>query len=297
MNLSRRDFTTTIAAITCSLTPLKAAPPKTHHADLTGRIGITTGSFSRHFSKEQRPDKIRLLDLPAMMRDELDMHVLDLMTANVPSFEPTYLSKLRDRAEQAGCILTNLKMNQKGIDMGSPDPETRRKAIESYKLTIESASLLGCRWVRPLPMFEAPDFNAYVQSYRELIEFAADKGITLLMENFGWIQDDPDAIPRTIKAVGEGLAASIDTGNWTDRARYEGLQKAYPLAVTCDFKAKGLGKSGEHDAYDLERCFQIGWEVGYRGPWFFEHTNPKLAKLTQDLVMLRDMLRKWAQQQ
>ena len=296
MTLTRRDFSKAIVtALGFSGTSLQAAAPRARH-DLSGKIGMTTGSFGRHFSETASKEKIRLLDLPALMRDELDMHVLDLMTANLPSMEPKYLSKLRDRAEQVGCTLTNLKMNQKGIDMGSPDEEDRSRAIEVYKATIDAASVLGCRWVRPLPLPIAPDFDAYVRSYRELIVYAKEKNISLLIENFGWIQDDPGAIPRVIEAVGEGLSASVDTGNWTDRARYDGLARSFPLAVTCDFKAKTLGPSGRHDAYDLKRCFQIGWDAGYRGPWFFEHTNASLSKLMKEMKLLRDMIRTWTNQ-
>ena len=65
-----------------------------------------------------------------------------------------------------------------------------------------------------------------------------------------WMRDAPDAIPAIVAAVGRGLAAAPDTGNWTD-SRHKGLAKAFPLAVTCDFKAQQLGPQGEHAPYDL----------------------------------------------
>tara|TARA_R110002049_G_scaffold4601_5_gene32545 strand:+ start:752607 stop:753557 length:951 start_codon:yes stop_codon:yes gene_type:complete len=315
MQVTRRDFsraavavlssTTTLgsaATLCCPSTLLQAAVPSNKHDDLVGKIGITTGTVMRHLSETATEGKIRLLDLPVILRDELDMDVLDLMSANLPSLEPAYLTKLRDRAERAGCTLTNLKMNQKGIDMGSPDPETRKLAMVDYKKSIDAAAVLGCRWARPLPLFDAPDFDAYVQSYRELVEYAAEKDIAMLIENFGWIQDDPDAVPRVLDAVGDGLFVSVDTGNWTDAARYQGLENAYPHAVTCDFKVKTMSAPDAqgvigHDAYDLERCFQIGWDAGYRGPWFFEHMDKSLPKLMQELALLRDMIRGWTQQQ
>ena len=303
MSLTRRDFNRVAAATLGSgSASLRAEGPESSNDDLRGMIGVTTGTFGRHLSINAEAGKLRLLDLPVLMRDELDMKVLDLMSANIPSTEHHYLSQLRDRAVQAGCTITNLKMNQKGIDMGSPDPEIRREAVENYKSTIDAAAILGCRWVRPLPTSTAPDFDAYVQSYREMIDYAAEKNITLLIENFGWIQDDPDAIPRVLETVGEGLDVSVDTGNWSDRARYEGLEKAFPRAVTCDFKAKTLGPPDEngiaaHHAYDLRRCFQIGWDAGYRGPWFFEHVDKSLTKLLRELKLLRDMIRTWTDQQ
>jgi hypothetical protein len=102
-----------------------------------------------------------------------------------------------------------------------------------------------------------------------------------------------DAIPTLIDKVGEGLAASPDIGNWNDDNRYEGLAKAFPHAVTCDFKARELGEDGSHRLYNLERCFRIGWDAGFRGPWCFEHTHADLNHLLRDLALLRDMVRGW----
>ena len=53
-----------------------------------------------------------------------------------------------------------------------------------------------------------------------------------------------------------------DTGNWADDVRYAGLEKAFPHAVTCDFKAFELGADGSGDRYartcecDLHRSEQ-----------------------------------------
>jgi hypothetical protein len=148
--------------------------------------------------------------------------------------------------------------------------------------------------VRPLPASTRPDLKIYAASYRELIAYAAPHGISLLIENFGWMQSDPDAIPAVIKLVGQGLSAQPDTGNWdNDDARYTGLARAFPFAVSCDFKARALGPNGEHDAYDLARCFAIGWDAGFRGPWCFEHTHKDLPALWRNLRSLRDQLRQW----
>jgi hypothetical protein len=261
---------------------------------LAGELGVTTGSFVRHLTAEAQAGKLRLLDLPQVMRDELDMRVIDLMTATLPSLEPEYLQKLRDAAERAGCVLTNLKMNQRDLHLGSNDEAERRRAIDEYKRTIDAAALLGVRWVRPLPGPQRPDIATLASAFRELIDYAAPKGISLLIENFGWLASDPAAIPDIIKAVGSGLAAQPDTGNWSDNTiRYAGLARAFPLAVTCDFKARNLGPAGEHDAYDLKRCFDIGWDAGFRGPWCFEHAHENLQELYTNLRLLRDRLRQW----
>jgi len=237
--------------------PVNAADAKKSFP-LAGEIGITTGSFVRHLSPTARAGKLRLLDLPELLRSELDMRVIDLMTATLVSLEPGYCEQLRAAADRAGCVLTNLKMNNPGLELGSADEAKHRHALAEYQRTMDAAARLG-----------------------------------VLVENFGWMQGDPDAIPALIKAVGPGLRAQPDTGNWTDAARYDGLAKAFPFAVSCDFKAKELGADGAHAAYDLKRCFQIGWDAGFRGPWCFEHQHADLAQLLKNMARLRDLLRGW----
>src|SRR5215203_1916054 len=104
--------------------PLAAVLPRTlpgasSTPALQGELGITTGSLMRNISA----GKFKLIDLPRRMRDELGMRVIDLMTATLESLEPAYVERLRSEAENAGCVLTNLKMNQKGLEMASPDEE------------------------------------------------------------------------------------------------------------------------------------------------------------------------------
>lgn len=298
MNVDRRSFLkSTLPGVVCLPRFLFAADsPSTKlkkPKNVVGEIGLTTGSFMRHLSVKAAKGKLRLLDLPQIMRDELDMRVIDLMTRTLASFKPDYIDDLRDRAEKAGCIITNLKMNQRGLDMASPDAATRKKALDEYKRTIDVAARLGCRWVRPSPTAKKPDLKRLAVAYRELIDYSAPKGITLLVENAGWILNDPDGIPEVIKEVGKGLDASPDTGNWTDAARYEGLQKAFPFAVTCDYKAYMLGPKDEHPRYDLKCCFEIAWKAGFRGPWCIEHFNDTLPGLLRGFGRVRDMLKRW----
>src|SRR5262245_18146848 len=261
---------------------------------LTGEIGITTGSFVRHLSESPQAGRLRLLDLPQIMREEMDMRVIDLMTATLVSLEPAYLEQLRGAAEKAGCILTNLKMNLRELDLGSEDEETRRHAIDEFKGTIDAAVILGVRWVRPLPGNRRPQLATLAKSYRELIEHAAPHGISLLVENFGWLSGDPDALPEMIKAIGSGVAAQPDTGNWANNdVRYAGLARACPLAASCDFKFMAIADDGSHAAYDLKRCFDIGWDAGFHGPWCFEHANDDLAAQLRNFQLMRDRLRGW----
>lgn len=294
--MNRRTFIhSSVCAAALSTLP-RSARAAEKPSTLAGEVGITTGSFMRHLSAEPRAGKLRLLDLPKIMHEELGMKVIDLMTATLASMEPAYLDQLRASADKARCVLTNLKMNNPGLDLASADANVRRHAIDEYKRTMDAAARLGVRWVRPLPGPKRPDFAHVASAYRELIDYGRSRGLTLLVENFGWMQDDPDAIPALIQAVGPELRSQPDTRNWTDRARYEGLTKAFPYAASCDFKPYALEPDGSHPRFDLKRCFQIGWQAGFRGPWCLEHFHDDLTQQFREMGILRDRLHQWTRE-
>ena len=299
MNFTRRTFlkSTVVTAVATIALPRGLAGEKSKTVDknpLAGEVGITTSSLSAHVASRPTKSKFTLLELPRIMRDELDMRVIDLNTSTLASEEPAYLDKVRAAADKAGCILTNLKLNQRGLDMNSRDKDVRDKALAIYKKSIDAAARLGLKWARPLPLKPKPDMAIHVASYRELADYAAERNIQMLIENYGWMESDPKSVPKLVKAIGRNVAVSPDTGNWKDNTvRYKGLAAAFPLAVSCDFKARKLGPNGEHELYDLKRCFQVGWKTGFQGPWCLEHANSNRETLFRELALLRDMLRGW----
>ncbi len=291
MNMTRRGF---LAGCVAGLAGGQLAAAAETKAELAREVGITTSSLGGHVALKPNAEQFSLFDLPGVLRESLDMRVIDLNTTTLGEAGPAELDRFRNAAEKAGCFLTNLKMNQRDLNMDSPDAAVRSHAIREYKRSIDVAARLGCRWARPLPRAEEPDWETHVAGYRELADYAGEKGVEMLVENFGWMQDDPDALPRLVAAIGSNVAASPDIGNWdSDELRFQGLEKAFPLAVTCDFKARGLTADGTHYKYDLRRCFEIGWKAGFRGPWCLEHTHPDRAILFRELSLLRNGLRVW----
>ncbi len=259
---------------------------------LERKLGIVTASFTPDF--RNRGGELSLIEFPKLMRDEWDLEVMDLNTMNFDSFERDYLESLKSAIVDAGRIATNLKMNQK-VDMCSPDSEIRSEAMRVYKESIDVAQFLGLRWVRPLPRAEPPEMGRQLAALDELIDYAGERGITVLVENFGWMMDDSDSVVDLVNRIGpDRVGVGIDTGNWSDnQVRFRALEKTFPLAVTCDFKAKKMTESGGHPDYDLKRCFEIGWDAGFRGPWCFEHGGQEFIVRVRNIIRLRDSLERW----
>jgi sugar phosphate isomerase/epimerase len=285
--ISRRNFAKVTAAV--ALTPTAMATAGTRPS-LERVVGITTGGLNH-----QRENKmLDVMSLPRFLRDELGMQLIDLNTRWLTAFDDQYIGKVRENAEKAGCYFSNLKVNHRYGSLTTGEPAGRRKAMEHSQKLVRVAQRLGARWMRfSFPKTSASAKPAAVQPYRELAIYAEERGVQLLVENGGWLKSDPDGIPRMVKLIGRNLAPAPDTGNWDDDSRWEGLKKAFPGAVTCDFKVFELNDQRQHERYDIRRCFDIGWQAGFRGPWAIEHWNDDSKKYARDTGYLRDQLVKW----
>ena len=125
--LSRREFlAASVVGLSASRTGVFAAQTARQRPSLASEVGITTSSVARQLSTAPQGEQFSLLELPRLMRDELDMRVIDLNTSSLTSLEPDYLDQLRAAADKHGCFLTNLKMNYPQLDMGSPDAAARQ---------------------------------------------------------------------------------------------------------------------------------------------------------------------------
>jgi hypothetical protein len=200
--IDRRQFLAASVAstITCSASTVLAKPPEAA-GSLKNQIGITTSSFSGHLVAKPNVKQFSLTALPRLMRDELDMRVIDLNTTSLGQSSPAWLDKVKAAVDDAGCVMINLKMNQHGLDMNSPDAKVREHALQTYKRSIDDASHLGIPWARPLPLKQTPDMKIHVASYQELADYGAERNVRLLVENYAWMESDPQSVVKLIKAI------------------------------------------------------------------------------------------------
>lgn len=291
--LDRRKFlrgTAAVAIAGMGVVESSVRSDEPSRPSLDRMIGITTGGLDF-----QRINRIlTALTLPAFMRDELGMRLIDFNTRWLTSYEPSYIERVRMAAEDADCFFSNLKVNHKFGDLYSQDSDERKLAMSNARQQVEIAEMLGARWIRfTVPKITDSDDASKVAAHRELAMFAGERGIQLLVENGGWLKSDPDSIQRVVKAIGHNVASGPDTGNWDDDVRYEALEKSFPGAVTCDFKVFDLDADNRHAKYDIRRCFDIGWNSGFRGPWAIEHWNDDTKAYVRETTWLRDQLTKW----
>lgn len=279
-----------VAALVACAGEGKASAADAERRSLAGVVGLTTGGLN--YQREH--GILTALTLPEFVGGILGMQLIDLNTRWLTSFEEDYVQGVRGTAEKSGCYFTNLKVNHSIGDLYSGNPEERAKAMTEGRQMVRVAQTLGARWIRfSFPKSAAADGEEGVSAHRELAVYAKGRDVQLIVENGGWMKSDPGALPRLVKAIGENVAPGPDTGNWDDDVRYEALKNSFPGAATCDFKVFELDANLHHAKYDIKKCFDIGWEAGFRGPWAIEYWNEDTEAYVREIRFLRDQLLEW----
>jgi len=94
--IPRRTFLATLAAVP-SLAAASAPP----------RIGINTSSFGPRRNATDPAGRITRDDIPRVLREELDLTIIDLESVTFGPPDPAAAARFRALAEKAGCTIIN----------------------------------------------------------------------------------------------------------------------------------------------------------------------------------------------
>jgi sugar phosphate isomerase/epimerase len=120
------------------------------------------------------------------MAADLPIEGLELYEGFLESLDGVYLQKVRGAIERHGFVMPMLCCSP---DFTQPDPAARRQQVESEKRWIEATTRLGGRFCRVLSGQRRPGVSRadgvrwVVDCIHELLDFAAQHGIVLAIEN------------------------------------------------------------------------------------------------------------------
>jgi sugar phosphate isomerase/epimerase len=147
--------------------------------------------------------KLALGDLPAFVRDELDLHGLNLSTDLLAGATRSDLGVLRDRADKAGCACLTL-IEPEALDLATENDSAREAAIDRGRRVVEAAHVLGCSAaVVTLKDAKGEDTLEYaIDSLRRLMSGAEKRDLHLLLAPGDGMTGDPDELTDLVKKTG-----------------------------------------------------------------------------------------------
>ncbi len=227
-------------------------------------LGVSSWSFHRDIAS----GRLQLLDFPykakALGFEDIEV-VMSHLTGN-----PLIL---KERCDDAGIRWVCVSAEN---NFALVDEKARKLQVEHVKKAIDIAHEIGAPIVRAFfgnVAGEPPVGLKYLtlECLKEVTGHAADRGITIAMENHGNYCNTADEMIEMIQAVGsENIGACPDTGNFGETV-YQELEKIAPLAVHVHAKTYDFDEDGDEKTLDYKRIFQIFKDAGFSGTYSLEY--------------------------
>lgn len=275
-----------------------AALGGTAHAARDYKISLAAWSLHRTIGTEA--DKVPMLDMPKMSREEWDIEGIELVNRMLAEFDKSfpdmkpYLDKLAKNASGHNVKILLTMVDGEG-NIGDEKADARADAVTRHKKWLDICEYLGCHSMRMnwagAPREIAGDpagLDAFIErsvpGFRELCEYGDKKGQYVIIENHGGASSDPAAMEKLMAAVDHPRFGTLpDFGNFPQGADiYDGIDRLMKFAhkavsAKChDFD----DTTGEETKMDYARLIaNVVDKHGYHGYIGIEYEGDRLSEL------------------
>lgn len=266
------------------------------------KLSLAAYSFNRVLPKNWKPEDLAAgqMTLEDFVRfcAELDLDGTELTGYYFPQSVPTeYLLRLKELTFRLGLDISGTAI---GNDFCLPEGESRQQQLEMTRHWIDHAALLGAPVIRifagKVPQGDTEDaaIARCVAGINESLEYAAQKGVCLALENHGGITATPEQMLAIVEQVEPSpwFGVNFDSGNFRTADPYGDLTKIAPYAINAQVKTE-IHPEGRTEEADLARIVQILGEAGYRGYIVLEYEakeDPRSA-IPRHIEELRRLIR------
>ncbi|MBN2288443.1 MAG: sugar phosphate isomerase/epimerase [Candidatus Glassbacteria bacterium] len=246
----------------------------------TRNMQLSLAAYSmRDFFKSGEMDLFEFIDWCA----EMDLPGTELTSYYFKEgFDKAYLRELRRHAFRCGVTVSGTAIANDFCKPAGPELDAE---VENVRKWIDNAAELFAPHIRIFAgkAPEGVDIKTAIawcaEGIKRSLEYAAERGITLGLENHGGITARAVDHLEICRAVGEHpwFGVNLDTGNYQTNP-YEELAMSAPLAVNVQVKVLVSGADGKREETNLERIGKILLDAGYKG-WValeYEEEDPKV---------------------
>ena len=304
----RRDFLktaligSTVASVAGALpNSVEAQKPAERMDNSYMKLSLAAYSFNRFLPNSWRgtPSPDATMTLKDFIRycAEQNIDGTELTGYYFPAeVTPKYLASLKQLTFRYGLGISGTAI---GNDFCVPEPEQLEAELERTKRWIDYSAQMGAPVIRVFAGKVKGDEAEEVAIARcaatmnKALEYAAEKGVFLALENHGGITSTPEQMLSIIEQIKPSpwFGVNFDSGNFRTEDPYRDLEKIAPLAINAQVKAS-VAPDGKKEPADLERIIGILRNANYRGYVTLEYEEkedpkveiPKLLNRLKDLI-------------
>jgi len=236
-----------------------------------GKDNISLANWS--IVQSFRLGKWKLLDLPRIMREELQIYGLEYVNTFFENPILQYLQRLKRNIQDNGITSVLIMVDEEG-NTAAVDKAERIEAAVAHRKWIDTAHYLGCHAIRcnlrggPKEWQKDKDIaKRGAEAFHDMLEYSKGSGVNIILENHGGASSDPDVLTELMGLVkNPRFGMLVDTGNWNPGVdRYEAVKRMMPYAK--GVSAKGTWGDDLRPDFDLAKLLQVCVDSGYRG-WY-----------------------------
>lgn len=307
MTMNRRHFLSTSLSFAAA-SSLRAITPINRQGRGAMQLGVAAYSFREYFQwsrgKEQKVPQNRqpwtILDFIDWCSDHQVPGAEVTSYFFPPDVDKAFLLEVRRHAYLRGVQLAGTAV---GNNFALPKGDKLDEQIADVKKWIDYSAIMGAPHIRvfagPVPKdigIEEAVANC-TAAYQECLDYAAEKGIFLGLENHGGIVAEPENLIQMVSAAKSPWAGiNFDSGNFHTEDPYGDLAKIAPYAINVQLKMvmrpKGVERNDPGEPTDIPRVLKILKDANYQG-WFtieFEEKKDPFEELPKLVTELRKLL-------
>ncbi len=304
MTISRRHLLGLAAtAGISSLAPrpgFAADPPQRTKGSLL-KLSLAGYSFNRQMARRGTPEQIAKAEMSLekliLFCAEQGLGAAELTGYYFPAeITPAYLNSLKALAHRNGVVISGTAI---GNDFCLPEGEARQKQLNECRQWIDYAAIMGAPAIRifagkvPSGDSEEAAITRCAAGINECLQYAAEKGVFLALENHGGITATPAQMLKIIQQVqpSEFFGVNFDSGNFQTADPMADLQQIAPYAVNAQIKAS-ISINGKKQPANYRRIVEILRNANYRGfvALEYEESESPFEAVPRILAELRPLM-------
>lgn len=259
-------------------------------------LKLSLAQWSIHRALEN--GKLKAEDFPAIAKNNFGIDAVEYVNSFYKDHanDQKFWERLRAKADSLGVKSLLIMVDGEG-DLGNPDANERKRAVENHFKWVDAASILGCHSIRVNAFGEGSKEDvqaAMVDALKQLCSFAQKSTINVLIENHGLYSSDAQWIAEIIKQVNMPNAGTLpDFGNWCMQIqwgstqdgqcnevydRYKGVSEMLPYARGVSAKSYDFTEQGNETTIDYGLMLKIIKESDFDGYIGIEYEGSALSE-------------------
>ncbi|MHC5537380.1 sugar phosphate isomerase/epimerase family protein [Singulisphaera rosea] len=259
-------------------------------------LKLSLAAYSYRDQLQGKSPKMDLFDFVNLGAD-MGLDGVELTSYYFPTqFDNDYLHRLKQHAFTLGLDVSGTSV---GNNFCVPDGPTREKEFANVRTWIDHAAELDAPVIRIFAGNvakgddEAKAVERAIAGMKAALPYAAERGVTLALENHGGITATPAQILKLVRAVAApNFGVNLDTGNFHGDDPYAELAEIAPYAVNVQVKTEISRKGKPKELADLAKVIGVLRDAKYSGYVVLEYeaAEDPMVAIPRHLKTLRRLI-------